>query len=311
MFRYSEEFDKYISDRRKKVIDRNNDRIKNIRGLTTMFGKSALVNELTLKYVDAIERCTNDIYERPESTISLIANLRFLFETCITARLLVAEDAYKYKVRYSIYKHQIEKSKTLREYSRIDINRLNKLEEEEKFIPESKPDEEYIKTHFAKVDSLYDELDEEISIFLDNAEFNGSGYHKHIIESYIKKHESREGDISSEWETKKIELLSDEEANSIFNFCNQTSKVEKELKDSRSWKQKANDVKLTEMYDFIYDYTSSLMHSTSYSILVPNQLDEAEITMILSLATRLNSDILKNLKLFSGIPNMMVINADG
>tara|TARA_B110000211_G_C14051251_1_gene541332 strand:- start:154 stop:1089 length:936 start_codon:yes stop_codon:yes gene_type:complete len=311
MFRYSKEFEKYISDRRKKVIDRNNDRIKNIKDLTTMFGKSALVNELTLKYVDATERCTNEIYERPESTISLVANLRFLFETCITTRLLVAEDTYKYKVRYSIYKHQIEKSKALREYSIIDINRLNELEKEEKIRPESKPDEEFIKSHLAKVNSLYDELDEEISLFLDNAELNGSGYHKHIIESYIEKHESRESDISSEWETKKKELLNDEEADSVFGFCNQTSKVEKELKDSRSWKQKAEDVKLTKMYNFIYDYTSSLIHSTSYSILVPNQLDESEITMVLSLATRLNSDILKNLKLFSGLPNMLVINADG
>jgi len=157
----------------------------------------------------------------------------------------------------------------------------------------------------------YDELDEEISILLDQAEFNGADYHKEVVNRYIDSQTERKNKISKEWEEKKKLLLRDTEACALFNFRNQISKVESELKDIRSWKQKAKDAGLSEMHEFIYDYTSALMHSTSYAVLTPHQLDESEITMILSLATRLNSDILKKLKSFAGVPNMKVMHIDG
>ena len=84
MFRYDKGIDKYIDSRRKGVIQKNSKRIGNIRTLLPSFGKSELVKELTDKYLEAIERCSIEIYEKPDSSISLISNLRFLFETCIT-----------------------------------------------------------------------------------------------------------------------------------------------------------------------------------------------------------------------------------
>ena len=310
MFRYVEGLDKYVDSRRKEVIQKNNERISNIRALLPTFGKSKLVQELTIKYLDAVERCSNEIYEKPDSTISLISNLRFLFETCITARLLVSDEKFKYKVRYSIYKHQLEKANSLIEYSKLDLEILSNLESKEKYLHENM-DESNVKEVFSEVDKLYDDLDEEISILLDNAEFNGAELHKTFVNNYIDNQIDRKNEISKEWEIKKKELISDREACSLFEFHNQPSKVESELKDTRSWKQKAIDANLSQMHEFIYDYTSSLMHSTSYSVLVPNQLDEAEITMILSLATRLNCDILKKLKIFAGIPSMKVMYLNG
>ena len=311
MFRYAEGIEKYITSRRMEVINKNNSRIQNLRSLVKDFGKSELIKDLSYKYLEAVERCSKEIYEKPDSTISLISNLRFLFETCITVRLLVSEEPYKYKVRYSIYKHQLEKANSLIEYAAVDINHLTNLERKEKAIFEQKLNESNYLEVKKEVDSFYEDLDEEISIFLDQAEFNGAGYHQEVIKSNVSLQQKRKDEISKEWDEKKKELLEDHEANLLFNFSNQLSKIESELKDTRNWKKKADDVGLSDMYKFIYDYTSALMHSTSYSILIPNQLDDAEVTMILSLATRLNSDILKKIKIFSGIPNIQVVDIDG
>jgi hypothetical protein len=310
MFRYSEGMDKYVNSRRKAVIEKNNERFENLRASIEFFCTNPIYKEITCSYLNALDRCTNQIYNSSESTISLIANLRFLFETSITTRLLVREEGYKYKVRYSIYKHQLDKSQSLTKYAQVDVEKLSELDKRERELIQS-PSSENILDVKNQTDELYDQLDEEIALFLDNAELNGASRHKTFIAQYLNQHKQRELDISREWEETKKELLKDSEASRIFNFKNQLSKVEKELKDTRSWQEKAFDAELSEMYAFVYDYTSSLIHSTSYSVMVPNQLDESEKTMIMSLATRITSDILKNLKVFSGVPNMVVMRVDG
>jgi hypothetical protein len=222
----------------------------------------------------------------------------------------VSEESFKYKVRYSIYKHQLDKANSHIKYSKLDLALISTVASKEESLHQ-KLNESNSEKVFADVDQLYDELDEEISILLEQAGFNGADYHKEFVNRYIDRQTERKNKISKEWEEKKKLLLRDTEACALFNFRNQISKVESELKDIRSWKQKAKDAGLSEMHEFIYDYTSALMHSTSYAVLTPHQLDETEITMILSLATRLNSDILKKLKSFAGVPNMRVLHIDG
>lgn len=310
MFNYAPGLDRYVEQRRKKVDDENRDTIEKIRSLAGMFNNNPLVKELTFHISDSISRCFNEIESQHDSTLLMISNLRFLFETCITTRILVAEESFKYKLRYSIYKHQLEKSKSLEEYALKDLRRLDKLSAEEDSLHQksSSPDQ-FMETKIA-IDKLYDDLDKEISIFLDMAEFNGADFHKTYINAFLSQHREREEKIDNEWLEVKKSLLEDEEATSLFDFRGQISRVEKELKDTRSWKVKAEDVGLKEMYNFIYDYTSSLLHSTSYSLLVPNQLEEGEKLMILGLATRIKRDALTNLCKFSGIPNMKVIHVE-
>lgn len=310
MFNYAPGLDRYVEQRRKKVADGNQETIEQIRTLAGLFNNKPLVKELTLSILDSLNRCFDEIESQHDSTLLMISNLRFLFETCITTRILVTEESFKYKLRYSIYKHQLEKSKSLKEYALKDLRRLGKLATEEALLQQqsSSPDQ-FMETKIA-VDKLYDDLDNEISIFLDMAEYNGADFHKTYIDSFLSQHQEREEQIANEWLQVKKTLLEDEEATSFFDFRGQLSRVEKELKDTRSWKVKAKDVELIEMYDFIYDYTSSLLHSTSYSLLVPNQLEEGEKQMILGLATRIKRDALTNLCKFSNIPNMKVFHVE-
>ncbi|PWC10081.1 hypothetical protein [Brenneria corticis] len=312
MFSYSEGLDKYLSYRRKKIMSKNAKEIERIEILSGKFCSDIIATELTLSIVSSVKRCINEIYERPKSTITFISNLRFLFETCITVRLLVAEESYKYKLRYSIYQQQINKSKSLTEYAQKDLSRLDSIQKEEESLygNENEIDDDSFQNKVSEIDKLYDSLDEEISIFLDMAEFNGAGYHKTHIHSFLKSHQKREDEIRNEWDEIKKSLLKNEEANRFFDFKGQTSRVEKELKDNRNWKDKAAFVGLEEIYKFIYDYSSSLIHSMSYSILIPNQLELPEINMVIGLSTRITSDILKNLCIFGKIPNMLVLRID-
>lgn len=311
MFTYTKGLDKYVAQRRQMVKDKNTETIERIEILAGKFTQDSIATYLASKIIDSVKRSTNEIYERPTSTISFVSNLRFLFETCITTRLLVNEPGYKYKLRYSIYRHQIKKSQSLTAYAQEDLERLDQLIREENALQPTGPNLDDIEDSFSKIDELYNRLDEEISIFLDMAEHNGADYHKTFIYSFLENHKRREKEISDEWDRIKSTLLENEEANKLFDFKGQLSRVEKELSDGRTWQKKATDVGLGIFYDFVYNYTSSLIHSTSYSIFIPNQLEEGEIIMISGLATRITNDILKNICLFAKIPNMKILKIDG
>ena len=165
MFSYSNDLDKYLNSRRQTVIDKNDERISNIRSLINISPCCQISKFLTIKYIDSLERCLDEIHGNTTSTITLDANLRFLFETCVNVRLLNQEDSYKYKVYYAIYQSQLTKSESLIRYIQVDLTRLDKLElEEAKLQPNtSNPDE--IKENFANIEKLYDGIDEEISLF--------------------------------------------------------------------------------------------------------------------------------------------------
>ncbi|QKF66563.1 hypothetical protein AVENP_1007 [Arcobacter venerupis] len=304
MFTYSKELNEYIISRRQKNINDNKKTAKNIKQLLNMFRPDEITYELAFKIIKSVEQCINEIYSHPNSTLSLIANLRFLFETCINTRLLSSEPSYKYKLRYSIYSHQVEKSENYTSYAKKDISLLDTLIQSEKEIELVDSDESD-----KKVNELYDKLDKELSIFLDVAEYNGAEIHKDFIQSYIIENQKRINDMIVARDAFINELLKNQEANLIFKFDGSIDDIEKKLKDKRTWKKKATDTGLEEMYMFIYDYTSALVHSTSYSILIPNQLDKSEEEMIIGLGTRITNDILENLKVFAKIPNITIVES--
>ncbi|HHX8589049.1 TPA: hypothetical protein ACVO0O_002856 [Vibrio alginolyticus] len=302
MFSYAPGLDRHVEHRRQKVLDDNKLEIQRIKTLNQSLTKETLTKEITDKLIDAVERCSLAV-EEAETTLEFVSNFRFLFETCIHARLLNMEPSFKYKYRLSIYRHQIEKSQSLEKNARNSIRELQSIRKKEK---------EFMKKgSFGECDALYDELDKQINILQELAEFHGSDYHASVIENYISQSKERENEIEMEWDAVKKQIISDPVACELFEFKNQTSRVEKALKDNRTWKKKATDVGLGDMYDFIYDYSSSLLHSTSYSTLTPSALELPERLMILSLSTKVTCDALKSLSSFARIPNVQVVDFDG
>ncbi|MGF6201726.1 hypothetical protein [Pseudomonas laurylsulfatiphila] len=309
MISYEDGLATYTRSRVNKVVAQNKKMIAQIRALNGMFTRDSIVQDLTIYIAQAVERCIGEINTYPTSTFALISNLRFIFETCITARLLNLEPSYKFKVRFSIYKHQLEKSKSLASQAAADMSRLDKLKQDETEVNRlhCPVDDHFVNR--GKVNELYEKLNSEISIFLDASESFGIEMTQNYIERYLKDHSAREKKIEDEWNSIKKEIIQDPEAISHFNFKGQTSKVDKELSDTRSWKQKAVATGLGPMHEFLYDYTSSIMHSTSYSIMVPYPLEPGELFMIEGLAARFSHSILTELCTFGKIPmNMTVID---
>lgn len=304
MFTYSGDLKEQINLRQQKVTNKNIERINNIK---TLVGASSCCNiskTLVINYIDAVEKCLDEINGNPVSTIASVVNLRFLFELCIHTRLLNKENSYKFKVYYSLYQSQLKKSESMIKYIQTDLYHLNVIEAEENKILTSTNSQEII----AKIDNLYEDVDEEIYLFLDAVAINGVGYHRHIIKKYLEKAEARNDELTEEWNKAKCSLRQNDEFKNIFGSSQQPSSIEKLLKDGRSWKNKADAVNLSEVYNIVYDYTSSLIHSNSYSTMIPNQLEKAETNMVKSLSNRLASDILKGLMVFASIPNVKVIN---
>ncbi|WP_460044615.1 hypothetical protein [Pseudomonas sp. S2_H01] len=278
-----------------------------IRALNGVFTTDSIIQDLTIHITDAVERCLREVGTQKNSTLALITNLRFIFETCISTRLLNLEANYKFKIRFSIYRHQLEKSKSLGVQARSDLARLKTLAKAELDINRQFDISENFAINKQRTDDLYEELNNEISVFLDAAESFGTGMLSHYIDQYLLSHSIREKEIEDEWSLLKKELIQDPEAVALFDFKGQTSRVDKELTDKRSWKDKAAIVGLGRMHDFLYDYTSSIMHSTSYSLMLPYELEPGEQFMIEGLAARFTYSILSELCSFAKIPREMVV----
>lgn len=307
MLTYSGVSEQQINSRQQKVINKNIERISNIRSWIGISPCCSISKTLVTKYTDAAERCLNELSENSVTTIASVSNLRFLFELCVHTRLLNKESSYKFKVYYSLYQSQLKKSENMIEYIKTDLDRINKLKREEEKLSNGHSIEEKM-ANFVSIDKLYDDIDEEISLFLNAIGINGAGFHIHDVEKYSEKLKDRHIELVREWENAKNNLIQDKDFKKAFGFSQQPVNIEKLLEDKRNWKKKAIEVELNEIYTVIYDYTSSLIHSGSYSIMIPNQLEQPEVIMIRSLSTRLASDILKGLMTFAFIPNVKIIN---
>lgn len=317
MLLYDENTRNYLDKRVEKIDIEINESIQKIRMFTNYFDKDSLSSFLTNKILNRIDKCIEELNANIDSSILQIANLRFLFETCITVKLLISEDDYKYKLRYSIYEQQINKSKALTNYSKVDKKLLKEMKLKENLIDIEYKDifneknisllDKRLLEKNKKIDSLYDNLDKEFSIFLEGTEYFGISLQEEHIDKYLKSHEERENNILDYWNNLKKELIKDSNFKKIFELSHQCSQIDKKLKDDRSWVTKAELVGLTKMYEFLYNYSSSFLHSTSYSLLVPEALLENEKIMIKNLSRKFIFDIIKNLKIFSSTPDNLTI----
>ena len=161
-------------------------------------------------------------------------------------------------------------------------------------------------------DLIYDKLDEEFSIFLDAAEYFGLDIQESMINSKVIP--SIENEIKN-LEATRLEIYKDLatnlDFNRKFNIRGQTSKIPKIISDKRTWKQKAIDAEMLDEYTFVYDYTSSLLHCTSFSILSNPEIEAPEFITFRSLSNKFMNHINKNLFAFCRVPsNMAVVKCD-
>lgn len=251
----------------------------------------------------------DELWNENTSLQSAIASLRYILEALIHTKLLCAEDDYFEKVYFGVSKHQIRKYELLLEQARNDIQLLSSFKnEEEKVNYKNVTSEEDAKMVMQKQDAMYEKLDEYFSVFLDAAEYFGPDAQLDFIENnVIPSIEEKITELNEGIQSRNKALASDLGFNRKFHIKGQASKIPKILSDKRSWKEKAQQAGLESEYAFVYDYTSAILHCTSFSILTNPDVEKPEFLTFRSLSNTFMRGILENLFKFCGVPYDMAI----
>lgn len=237
--------------------------------------------------------------------LTAFSSLRFTFETLIQTELLLAEPKYTYILYYSIYNHQINKTEKLitRLLEEIEIMRefQNMDKENPIFDPDeyiTRPSKEELEKKLKPTESeLYDFADRKLLLFSSGYRNFGFSYvYRFLKDVTLKRLQERLLEIKNLKRKKEVEILKQDRITSQFDFKRQRTKVFKELKDTRSWQKKAKVVGLDGEYELVYDFTSALIHATSYSFSTGNEVTEHDKRLTHDMIFQYSNRIIKNIK---------------
>lgn len=243
-----------------------------------------------------------------KSSVSLIeayASVRYILETLIQTELLLKEEKYTFKLFYSIHNHQLDKYEKFIKRIEKEIEIMKSYEKEDQILKAQKikklPSKEEqinaIKEYYEAQEKLDSRADLEFTIFTPDYRFNGYGYSAHLMETKIlPEYIKRYNEIVSANTASAKRIVKQENIVALFDFRRQFTRVFIELKDDRTWQKKAEETNLSKEYETIYDLTSAIIHSTSYSYHTSNEFTEADRQIALNLIFKYSKKIHKNIK---------------
>lgn len=302
----------YIKVNLNKLIETEKDFLKSIKEKKLLFDKFSNneIYHLSTNIVEKTISLQEDVLQDNSTLIKFYASLRYILETLIQTEILLIEPTYTFKLFYSIHNHQIDKTKKLIERIKREIQIMSKYELEDKkntqnFIEDIKQekDVEIAKMqHQDAIKKLDDKSDFEYKMFCGNYKWFGYGtIQSHLEDKVLPEYINR----LASFEEGKIEvakkIIKKDYISKLFNFRGQFTKVFKEFKDDRSWKEKAITVNLENEYELIYDMSSAILHSTSYSYTTSNDTSEQEIEMVLNLCFNYSKKIMLNINSFANM----------
>jgi hypothetical protein len=255
------------------------------------------------KFVKKAIYLQTQLLEYPQSLLLAYSTLRYFLETLIHAVLISNEKDYIYKLYYAIYNHQVNKAENflLRLQKEIELIAKYKKLEEEKEVEVKGKDEASILAFIEegkKVDAEIDALaEEEFTIFFGDYQANGYSFQKHIMETELLNiHQSRLKHLQELQHAQAKKILKDKRISSLFNFKNQSSQVFKQLKEARPWNKRSEDAGLKEEYELIYEISSAILHSTSYSLITSHDTTEQDQIFAIDLVIKYSQKIRKLLQ---------------
>lgn len=268
------------------------------------------VYQISLNIVEKLISIQKFLLKDNSSLIENYSSLRYILETLIQTELLLVEPKYTYMLFYSIHNHQIDKTDKFIERIKKEIQIMEKYELEDrqtiKILSDGvklKEDLEISQAKFKKAErELDDRADLEYIMFCGDFKYMGYGFTKSILETKILPQYQERLKLfeKSKTETAK-KLLNKTAVTRLFQFNNQYTKVFTELKDTRSWKVKAKKVQLEDEYELVYDLSSAVLHSISYSYLTSKEIEEGEIEMIKKLCFQYSKKIMINLNAYTNM----------
>lgn len=213
-------------------------------------------------------------------TMGVIALSRYIFELSVWLRLFEKDARYGLVYYHQLIYTQSRYWRDYREQIAREVTLLKSLEQEEKGAlevalsemkeisdPEQRKKAETTLTQ--RVAHLVDKkAARHFSIYADQAKTYGYGFQAHLVEKRILPEiEKALADVSAEQQS----------------FLKTVPKPIRELIPKRwNWSQMAKTVQLSEEYDFIYTFSSKLLHATPASITTDKKnLEPQELVVFL------------------------------
>ncbi len=305
--------------------------LENISDMQSFFQNNGFEKfELSTEIVNKLINLQGRIVSSDISLLEAYALLRYILETLIQTELLIKEEKYTFQVYYSIYDTQVKKCEKAIERIKYEIdimknfhNKDNEITKEymNEFIKKNNEmgviTDEVIKQITRNKDDKLKILDKqadiEFTIFTndDNGhdyKFNGYGFTAHLMSKQtLVKYEKQLKQLKKTREEIIQHILSNEIICQHFDFRNQPTKVFKELINAKSWKAKAEETNLQREYDFVYDLSSSVVHSVSYSYFTDNEIEKKEFSMVKNLVYKYSIKIVQNIKIYLDLDKVKII----
>lgn len=232
-------------------------------------------------FVDALTRIQVLLTDgfTPSNSMQLLASTRYVFEATVWLRAISADERFGHVYSAQIIKDQIQYYKNMKAHLEQEAEAFKKFDELESRLQDERlkqaqtiGDEQLRARRMA---TTLDEVSEEVdavaartfSIYGYDATFNGYSYQAHLIsEKALPVFDGR--------------LAALAEIDSVFEKTAAAEDVVALLGPKRRWvwKDRAVAVSMSAEYNFIYSYTSRLLHATPSSMTTRMQsLDEGEV----------------------------------
>lgn len=266
------------------------------------------VYQISLNIAEKLISIQRQLFGNKSSLIENYSSLRYILETLIQTELLLLEPKYTYILFYSIHNHQTDKTNKFIERIKKEILIMKKYELEDSKTTtiltdghKRKENTEISQEKFQKaVKELDDNADLEYTMFCGNFKYWGYGFTKSILVTKILPEYQNRLKLFEKGKTEIAKkLLKKTTVTKFFQFNNQHSKVFTVLKDTRGWKEKAKVAQLEDEYNLVYDLSSAVLHSTSYSYLTNKDIDEYESGITQKLCFQYSKKIMINLNAYT------------
>jgi hypothetical protein len=252
------------------------------------------------------------VREGEYGTFELLAIARNLFENLVWLRLFNNEPQYGLVFYEQLLDQQKKNTENFMakaeselilfdEYEKIDAENLDISFLE---VLGEEPSAEQIEAAQAQHRKRTEELDtrarRSFAMYAAAAKFNGYGYQCHLIRG-------------KELPRQRAQLAEIQE--NLRQLSNVKPKLLNQQMLGRSssrwnWRDRAKEVGMLEQYQFLYSYTSKLLHSTPMNLITEKGLSSSETLLMLEYAFVTVLDIFDAIQLFNfpGQANVMVID---
>ncbi len=192
-------------------------------------------------------------------TMGLLAVTRYLFELTVWLKLMQMDSRYGLVYYCELLKNQLDYYTELRNNASREVTFLREIGTQEDKLMESRladamriPDEETRKKTLSQLSNdVMQQIDQaasrSFSLYAEQAQTNGYGFQAHLVETKVLPRIAKDiAGLEHEWKRFERDVL---------------PSIRGLVPKRWNWKDQAALVNMKDEYDFVYSYTSRLLHA--------------------------------------------------